>query len=121
MTITCINSTTTFQTQNGPHFAIWKYPNEAYNDFIEEYLRIYDACFLLKVLKGKQVNRFFSPWLSPGLLKSVNNTSRLYRKFVTSPSTSSVTKYNAYKKQTYPSYSRWQTKILGFQISECQK
>ena len=99
MTIICINSTTTFQTQNGPHCATWKHPNEAYNDFIEEYLRIYDACFPLKVLKGKQVNRFFSPWLSPGLLKSANNTNRLYRKFVTSPSTSSETKYKAYKNK----------------------
>ena len=68
-------------------------PNEAYNDFIEEYSRIYNTCFPLKVLKGKQVNKFFSPWLSPGLLKSVNKKNRLYRKFVTLPSTSSETKY----------------------------
>ena len=34
-------------------------PNEAYNDFIEEYSRIYNTCFPLKVLKGKQVNKFF--------------------------------------------------------------
>ena len=33
-------------------------PNEAYNDLIEEYSRIYNTCFPLKVLKGKQ---FFSP------------------------------------------------------------
>ena len=27
-------------------------PNEAYNDFTEEYSRIYNACFPLKVLEG---------------------------------------------------------------------
>ncbi|CAH3132241.1 unnamed protein product [Pocillopora meandrina] len=58
-------------------------PNEAYNDFIEGYSRIYNTCFPLKVLKGKQVNKFFSPWLSRGLLKSVNKKNRLYKKFVT--------------------------------------
>ena len=36
MTIICINSTRTFQTQNGPH-SQHREPNEAYNDFIEEY------------------------------------------------------------------------------------
>ena len=74
-------------------------PNEAYNDFIEGYSRIYNTCFPLKVLKGKQVNKFFSPWLSPGLLKSVNKKNRLYKKLDTSPSTSSETKYKAYKNK----------------------
>ena len=74
-------------------------PNEAYNDFIEEYSRIYNTCFPLKVLKGKQVNKFFSPWLSPGLLKSVNKKNRLHKKFVSSPSASSETKYQAYKNK----------------------
>ena len=74
-------------------------PNEAYNDFIEECFRIYNTCFPLKVLKGKQVNKFFSPWLSRGLLKSVNKKNRLYKKFVTSSSTSSETKYKAYKNK----------------------
>ena len=73
-------------------------PDEAYNNFIEEYSRIYIACFPLKVLKGKQVSKFFSPWLSPRLLKSVNKNI-LYKNLVTSPSTSSETKYKAYKNK----------------------
>ena len=74
-------------------------PNKAYNDFMEKYSRIYNTCFPLKVLKGKQVSKFFCPWLSPGILKSVNKKNRLYKKFVTSPSTSSETKYKAYKNK----------------------
>ena len=78
-------------------------PDEAYNNFIEEYSRIYIACFPLKVLKGKQVSKFFSPWLSPGLLKSVNKKNILHKNFVTPPSTSSETKYKAYQnKVTHP-------------------
>ena len=38
-----------------------EHPNEAFNDFIEEYSSIYSACFPLKVFKVKQVNKFFSP------------------------------------------------------------
>ena len=38
-----------------------EHSNEAYNHFIEEYSSIYSACFPLKVLKVKQVNKFFSP------------------------------------------------------------
>ena len=95
MTIICINSTRTFQRQKWSSFRNMEDPNEAYNDFIEEY----STCFPLKVLKGKQVTKFFSPWLSPGLLKSVNKKNRLYRKFVTLSSTSSETKYKAYKNK----------------------
>lgn len=60
-------------------------PHEAYNNVVEEYPRVYNACFLIpiKVLKGKRVNTFFSTWLSPGLLKSVNKKDRLYEKLVT--------------------------------------
>ena len=74
-------------------------PKEAYNDLTDDYSRIYNACFPLMVLKGKQVNKFFSPWLSPGLLKSVNKKNRPYKKFVISLSTSSETKYKAYKNK----------------------
>lgn len=63
-------------------------PNKAYNDFISEYCRIYEACFPLKVIKGKQMNKSYSPWLSRGLLKSINEKNRLYKKFVRSPTTS---------------------------------
>ena len=95
MTIICINSTRTFQRQKWSSFRNMEDPNEAYNDFIEEY----STCFPLKVLKGKQVTKFFSPWLSPGLLKSVNKKNRLHKRFVSSPSTSSETKYQAYKNK----------------------
>ena len=42
-----------------------EHSNEAYNHFIEEYSSIYSACFPLKVLKSKQVNKLFSPQAQP--------------------------------------------------------
>ena len=80
-------------------FRNMEHSNEAYNHFIEEYSSIYSACFPLKALKSKQVNKLFSPQLSPGILTSVNKKNRLYKKFVRSPSVSSETKYNAYRNK----------------------
>ena len=74
-------------------------PNEPYNDFISEFYRIYEVCFPLKVIKGKQMNKFYSPWLSRGLLKSINKKNRLYKKFIQSPTISRELKYKAYKNK----------------------
>ena len=48
-------------------------PNMAYNNFIDEYSRVYNACFPLKVIKGKLLNSCSSPWITPGLLKSIDH------------------------------------------------
>ena len=74
-------------------------PNEAFNNFISEFSRIYDVCFPLKVIKGKQKNKFNSPWLTRGLLKSINKKNRLYKKLVRSPTTSCELKYKPYKNK----------------------
>ena len=47
-------------------------PNMANNSFTDKYSRTYNACFLLKAIKGKILNNRSSPWISPGLLKSIN-------------------------------------------------
>ena len=74
-------------------------PNIAYNNFIDEYSRIYNACFPLKAIKGKLRNNRSSPWISPGLLKSISKKSRLYKKFIRSPSLSNERIYKTYKNK----------------------
>ena len=74
-------------------------PNMAYNNFIDEYSRIYNACFPLKAIKGKLPNNRSSPWSSPGLLKSINKKNRLYKKFIKSPSFSDERIYKTYKNK----------------------
>ena len=54
-------------------------PNESYRRFINEYLRQFDASFPIKCIKGKQMNKFRSPWLTPAILKSLNRKNRLYK------------------------------------------
>ena len=73
--------------------------NVAYNNFVDKYSRVYNACFPLKVIKGKLPNRFSSPWLSPGLLKSINKKNRLYKEFIRSPTSFSERGYKIYKNK----------------------
>ena len=73
--------------------------NMAYDNFIDEYSRVYNACFPLNVIKGKLLNNCSSPWITPGLLKSINKKNRLYEKFIRSPSLSNERKYKTYKNK----------------------
>ena len=57
-----------------------EHPNMAYDNFKDEYSRVYNACFPLKVIKGKPLNDCSSPWLSLGLLKSTNKKNKLCKK-----------------------------------------
>ena len=45
------------------------------------------------------MNKLYSPWLSRGLLKSINKKNRLYKKLVRSPTPSCELKYKAYKNK----------------------
>ena len=74
-------------------------PNIAYSNFIQEYSIIYNACFPLKAIKGKLLNNRSSPWISPGLLKSISKKTRLYKKFIRSPSLSNEQIYKTYKNK----------------------
>jgi len=74
-------------------------PNIAYNNFIDEYSRIYHACFPLKAIKGKLLNNRSSPWISPGLLKSICKKNRLHKKFIRSPSLSNEQIYKTKKNK----------------------
>ena len=69
-------------------------PNMAYNNNIDKYSRVYNACFPLKVIKGKLLNNCSSPWITPGRLRSINKRNRLCKKFIRSPSLSNETYKN---------------------------
>ena len=70
-------------------------PSMSYNNFIDEYSKIYNACFPLKAIKGKLLKNRSSPWISPGLLKSINKKNQLYR----SPSLSNERIYKSHKNK----------------------
>ena len=63
-------------------------PSESYNGFVNEYTRIFQDCFPINIIKGKYINKFNYPWLTPDLLKSINKMNRLYKQSVRSSSES---------------------------------
>ena len=93
LTKICINSYTNWSS------FLDEDPNMAYDNFKDEYSTVYNACFPLKVIKGKPLNDCSSPWLSLGLMKSINKKNRLCKKFIRSPSSSSEQMYKTYKNK----------------------
>ena len=59
--------------------------------------QIYDTCFPLKKLKGKNQSR--KPWLSKGLLKSVKSKGKLYKQYLTDPSSQKKALYKEYRNK----------------------
>ena len=59
-------------------------PKMCYDSFLNKFSQIYDTCFPLKKLKGKNQSR--KPWLSMGLLKSVKRKNKLYKQYLSDPS-----------------------------------
>ena len=74
-------------------------PNMSYNNFIDEYSRIYNACFPLKAIKGKLLKNRSSPWISRGRLQSITKKTQLYRKFIRSSSLSNGRIYKSHKNK----------------------
>ena len=89
----------TLSKTSWPSFFNGEDPNESYNGFINEYSRIFETCFPLKVIKGKQMYKYRSPWLTPGLLKSIRKKNRLYKNLIKSPNISRELQYKAYKNK----------------------
>ena len=74
-------------------------PNMAYNNCIDKYSRIYNACFPLKAIKSKPLKNRSSPWISPRLLKFINNKNQLHKKIIRSPSLSNERIYKSHKNK----------------------
>ena len=56
--------------------------NAAYNaGFLRKYTDFYNKSFLLKFDRGKSLKTLRNPWLTTGLLKSIQTKSRLNQLF----------------------------------------
>ena len=74
-------------------------PNDLYNDFVSEYNRHLEDCFPLKIYKPNFYNKPKTPWISKGLLVSVRNKIKLYKKYMTNPTSYRERKYKEYKNK----------------------
>jgi hypothetical protein len=71
--------------------------NASYNAFTDEYTRLFETCFPLKITTRKQLDKLKTPWLTKGLRKSIKHKNRLYKAFIKSPSAIRKSKYKKFR------------------------
>ena len=83
--------------------------NDSYEHFIQVFTDLYEQCFpVVQVSRKKKCKK---PWVTCGLLKSINRKHKLYSNYVKTPNDANKKKYVEYKnalvstlrvaKQTY--------------------
>ena len=71
-------------------------PNEAYNKFISLYKGSFDSCFPIKSKDVKPNNIIRDPWMTPALLTSSRNISKLFLKKLHKPTEVNVSNYKVH-------------------------
>ena len=73
-------------------------PTRAYDSFLKEYMAMYNSCFPLKKINARKCT-ISKPWLSRGLLKSINKKNRLYKRYLGNPTPQKEERYKKYKNK----------------------
>ena len=73
-------------------------PEAAYDSFLKKFKDIYNSSFPLKKVKTIKLN-LKKPWVSKGLLKSINQKNNLYKKYLNNPCTENECTYKRYKNK----------------------
>ena len=72
--------------------------NESYDSFMDKFSNVYEECFPLKTT-DKKSNRCRRPWITKGILKSINRKNRLYKVSLRNPDVKHKTAYKNYKNK----------------------
>ena len=72
-----------------------------YNTFVKKFQELYDECIPLKKCKAKQKRYPQSPWITKGLLKSINHKNMLYKDYIRCPSDNKLQKFKAYRNRLH--------------------
>ena len=73
--------------------------NDDYNTFIEQFDKVYDECIPLKKCTINRKKNPMSPWITKGLLKSINKKNKLYKQYIHSPTNGNLQKFKTYKNK----------------------
>ena len=73
--------------------------NNSYDIFINEYTKIFEACFPMERIKCKSLQNCNSPWITKGLLKSISKKNRLYKQLINFPNKQRESRYKIYKNK----------------------
>src|SRR6218665_3387508 len=71
--------------------------SSAYETFTRNYTMLYEKSFPIHENKLRNSGKIRQPWMTSGLLKSCNQKSRLYLKYLKPPSDSNRTNFNRYR------------------------
>ena len=67
--------------------------NDDYDKFIATFNTLYDECIPMKRCKTNRKKDPMSPWITKGLLKSINKKNTLYRQYLKSPTNGNLQKF----------------------------
>lgn len=73
--------------------------DECYNSFFEKFYDIYNDCFPLKTIHVNKEDKCKKPWITKGILKSINRKNRLYKASLKNPDTKHKSAYKDYKNK----------------------
>ena len=74
--------------------------NDDYNKFIETFDTLYNECVPLKKCTNNRRKEPMSPWITKGLLKSINKKNKLYKQYLHSPSNKGLQQFKTYKNKS---------------------
>ena len=72
-------------------------PNTCYSSFLKKYIHVFESCCPLRKVNRK--HRRNKPWISKGLFKSIHKKNRLYKQYLSDPSSINEAKYKKFKNK----------------------
>jgi hypothetical protein len=73
--------------------------NDDYNAFITKFEKLYDECIPIKKCNRHKKKDPKLPWITKGLLKSINIKNKLYKHYIKSPTNNNLQKFKTYKNK----------------------
>ena len=70
-----------------------------YDKFISKFVELYDECIPLKKITANRKTCPQQPWMTKGLLKSINMKNNLYKKYLSSPTGENLSKFKTYRNK----------------------
>ena len=75
--------------------------NQDYNMFVNKFQQLYDECIPLQKCNSKRKRDPKLPWITKGLLKSINHKNKLYKDYVKCPSNNKQQKFKTYRNKLH--------------------
>ena len=73
--------------------------NQDYDTFINKFEELYNECIPLKNCKSKRKTDPKYPWVTKGLLKSINHKNKLYKDYIRCPNDTKRQKFKTYRNK----------------------